>query len=242
MPKHTTEEVDVLYLLEKFRQLENRMDSVEKSQHFISETYDVTNSKINVLESDLLKAKNDTDTAIHLAKEAQTMISTNKINYASAVKQQNRNTLAGRRNSFNNYNDKRRGSSYSDTRPRASSSSNPGPRTGSSLANAGSLGQAARPTTRLGAPPRSRYLVIGRVLKDKKAEDIKNYINEMDSTIEIRSLEPISHVDARAQKFKLEVSVSDFFKVKDRNFWESGISCYPFRGEWNRDTTDTTED
>ena len=141
------------------------MDNVEKSQQFISDTYDVTNSKINVLESDLLKAKDDTDTAIYLAKEAQTMISTNKIDYASAVKQPNRNTLAGRRNSFNNYNDKRRGSSNSGTRPRAGSSSNPGPRTGSgsnpgprsssSLANAGILGQAARLTTRLGAPPHS---------------------------------------------------------------------------------------
>ena len=99
-----------------------------------------------------------------------------------------------------------------------------------------------KPTTKLGALPRSRFLVIGRVLKDKTVDDIKSYINEMDSNVEIRSLEPISHADAPFQKFKLEVSVSDFFKVKDRDFWESGISCYPFRGQWYRDPTNNADE
>ena len=67
------------------------------------------------------------------------------------------------------------------------------------------------------------------------------HINEMDSNIEIRSLDLISHPDARSQTFKLEVSITDFFKVKDRNFWESGIICHPFRGEWHRDPSEDAD-
>ena len=190
------------------------------------------NTKVNVIESDLHKAKNDTDTAIHLAKEAQTMASSTKPSYANVGKGPNKNVLAGRRNSFNNNNNNK------DNRR---DSSNNGHR-GSSLATAGSSTQGVKPTTRLGAPPRSRYLVIGRVLKDKTVDDIKSYINDIDSNVEIRGLEPISHADAPFQKFKLEVSVSDFFKVKDRDFWESGISCYPFRGQWYRDPTNNADE
>ena len=86
MPKNTPEEADIVCLLDKFRQFESRIVNFEKSQQFISDTYDVTNSKINVLESDLLKTKNDADTAIHLAKEAQTMINANKPTFSNAAR------------------------------------------------------------------------------------------------------------------------------------------------------------
>ena len=240
MPKHTPEEADVMCLLDKFRQLEIRIDNVEKSQQYISDSHDVTNTKVNVLETDLFKTKNDTDTAIHLAKEAHTLINGIKPNYANITKSNNKNMFSGRRNSYNNNNNNNYNNYNNGSNNMRRGSSNPSQR-GSSLGmpgTAGSYGQATKPTTRLGAPPRSRYLVITRVLKEKTEEDIKCYINEMDSNIEIRSLESISHEDAPFQKFKLEVSVSDFYKVKERDFWESaGISCYPFRGQWFRDTT-----
>ena len=132
-----------------------------------------------------------------------------------------RNSLSGRRNSSSDSNNN--GRNHSSHR-------------GSSGAGHGLASSAAKPSLRLGAPPPSRYLVIAKILKGKTTDDVSSYIKEVDSSIDIRSLIPISHEEAPFQKFKLEVSVSDFFKVNNRNFWHSGVYCYPFRGQWHRES------
>ena len=222
VPKNSPEEIDVVCLLEKIRLLENRVNSVETSQQFMSDAHDVNNSKVNLLESDLTKIKNDTETAVKLAKEAHVIISSNKSNYGNAVKMNNKSPLGGRRNSSGRYHSGHRGST------------------------SGHLGQvgasnAPRTSSRLGAPPPSRYLVIAKILRGKTTDDVTSYIKDMDSSIEIRSLTAISHEEAPFQKFKLEVSVSDFHKVSNRSFWEAGVYCYPFRGQWHRDPANNSE-
>ena len=228
VPKTCPEEVDVVCLLEKIRLLENRVSNVETSQQFISDAHDVHNTKVNMFESDLIKIKHDTDTALILAKEVHVNISTNKPNYLNAAKFNNKSSLGGRRNSSVDRNKHGR--------------NNSGQRGSSHAGHVSAISSIApRPSSRLGAPPPSRYLVIAKILQGKTADDVSSYIKDMDSSVDIRSLMPISHEGAPFQKFKLEVSISDFYKVNNRNFWEAGVYCYPFRGQWHRDTTENSE-
>ena len=228
IPKNSPEEVDVVCLLEKLRLLENRVYNVETSQQFISDTFDTHSAKVNDVDNNLRKIKNDTDTALQLAKETHIVISNNKSNYVNVAKHNNKNSLSGRRNSSVGNDSNNYGRSNSSQR-------------GSGHVNHGTASTGTKPTSRLGAPPPSRYLVIAKILQGKTVDDVSSYIKEMDSSIDIRSLMPISHEGAPFQKFKLELSGSDFYKVNNRNFWESGVYCYPFRGQWHRDPNNSSE-
>lgn len=246
MPKYTPEEADVLSLFDKLRQLENRVVDVEKSQQFMSDTNDANSTKVITMESDMIKIKNDTDTALHLAKENHATLAKNNNpnDIKHGHKQINNNFLSGRRDSFDSTNNNRRWSNASQRGGRPPTGFGHGSRfNGATPAVAAAAAAAAanagsgRP--RLGAPPPSRFLVIARVMKDRTTDDVNNYIKDIDSSIEIRSLFKISHDEAPFHKFKLEVSVADYNKVSNRTFWDSGIYCYPFRGRFYRDTYET---
>ena len=220
VPKNTPEEVDIVCLLEKIRLLENRVTSVETSQQYMSDVFEVNNTKVSEVESDIIKIKSDTDTALQLAKEANVILSTNKPSYIDVTKMGGKSSLSGRR-----------GSSGYNPRHGRSNSGQRGSKYGGQMNGT----STPKPRSRLGAPPPSRFLVIAKILQGKTADDVSSYIKDMDSSVEIRSLVPISHEGAPFQKFKLEVSPSDFYKVNNRHFWESGVYCYPFRGQWHRD-------
>ena len=80
----------------------------------------------------------------------------------------------------------------------------------------------------MGAPPPSRHFVIERVLGDITTEDLKAHISFKNSDIEIRSLECMSHSEARYKKFKLEISVEDCQAIYNPDFWQWGMRIRPF--------------
>ena len=72
-----------------------------------------------------------------------------------------------------------------------------------------------------GAPKPSRFLFIYRVSKTTITEDLSSYIRDQD--VEVRSLERVSHRDAKFQSYKLETSKDDFKKLFNSDIWPSGI-------------------
>ena len=73
-----------------------------------------------------------------------------------------------------------------------------------------------------GAPPPSRDLVIERVSKVTKETDLKDHIKS--KGVCVRSLSLMSHIDAKIQTFKLEISKDDLMKVYNPDFWPCGIN------------------
>ena len=70
-----------------------------------------------------------------------------------------------------------------------------------------------------GAPPPSRDLVIERVSKVTKETDHIKY-----KGVCVRSLSLMSHIDAKHQTFKLEISKDDLMKVYNPDFCSCGIN------------------
>ena len=86
-----------------------------------------------------------------------------------------------------------------------------------------------------GAPPPSRDLVIERVSKVTKETDLKDYVKY--KGVCVHSLFFMSHIDAKRQTFKLEISKDDLMKVYDPYFWSRGISIrryFPPKGRDKR--------
>ena len=73
-----------------------------------------------------------------------------------------------------------------------------------------------------GAPPPSRDLIIERVSKVTKETDLKDHIKS--KGVCIRSLSLMSHIDAKHQAFKLEISKDDLMKVYNPDIWPCGIN------------------
>ena len=86
-----------------------------------------------------------------------------------------------------------------------------------------------------GASPPSRYLVIERVSNVTTEIDLKDHINS--KGVCVRSLSLMSHIDAKHQTFKLEISKNYIRKVYNPNFWPSGINIrryFPPKGSDKR--------
>ena len=86
-----------------------------------------------------------------------------------------------------------------------------------------------------GAPPPSRHYVLERVLPDITAEDLKKYIKDKNSTLEVRSLECMSHEDATYKKYKVEISVEDCKIIYAPDFWPLNTRIRPFFRKRNVD-------
>ena len=86
-----------------------------------------------------------------------------------------------------------------------------------------------------GAPPPSRHFVLERILNEITEEDIKSYINNKNGSLEVRSLECMSHESSRYKKFKLEISVEDCQIVYAPDFWPFGTRIRPFFRRRNGD-------
>ena len=72
-----------------------------------------------------------------------------------------------------------------------------------------------------GAPVASRFLFIYRVKKTTSVDNINTYL--MDMEVDVRSLESVSHKDAKYKSFKLEVSKDDYTKLFSEDAWPNGI-------------------
>ena len=79
-----------------------------------------------------------------------------------------------------------------------------------------------------GAPPPSRHFVLERIMNNITKDDISTYIKNKNSELEVRSLECMSHDDARYKKYKLEISVEDCKIVYAPDFWPYGTRIRPF--------------
>ena len=86
-----------------------------------------------------------------------------------------------------------------------------------------------------GAPPPSRHYVLERVRAEITKEDLTVYINNKNSELEVRSLECMSHEDARYKKYKIEISVEDCKIVYAPDFWPQGTRIRPFFRKRNVD-------
>ena len=86
-----------------------------------------------------------------------------------------------------------------------------------------------------GAPPPSRYFVLERLMKDITKEELEGYINNKNRELEVRSLECMSHQDARYNKYKIEISVEDCKIVYAPDFWPFGTRIRPFFRKRNVD-------
>ena len=73
-----------------------------------------------------------------------------------------------------------------------------------------------------GAPPPSKDLVIERVSKVTKETDLKDHIKS--KVVCVCSLYLMSHIDAKHQTFKLEISKDDLMKGYNPDFWSCGIN------------------
>lgn len=78
----------------------------------------------------------------------------------------------------------------------------------------------------LGAPAPSRHIVIERVMRSTSLESLRKLIDK--NGIIVRSLEALSHVEAKYQKFKLEVPKSDLQKVYNGENWPVGVCVRPY--------------
>ena len=71
-------------------------------------------------------------------------------------------------------------------------------------------------------PPPNRDLVIERVSKVTKETDLKD--RNKSKGVCVRSLSLMSHIDAKHQTLKLEISKDDLMKVYNPDFWPCGIN------------------
>ena len=72
-----------------------------------------------------------------------------------------------------------------------------------------------------GAPVASRFLFIYRVRKTTSVDNINTYL--MDIDVDVRSLESVSHKDAKYKSFKLEVSKDDHKTLFSEDAWPNDI-------------------
>lgn len=77
-----------------------------------------------------------------------------------------------------------------------------------------------------GAPAPSRDIVIERVMRSTTIESLRKLI--VKNGITVRSLEVLSHVDAKYQKFKLEIPKHDLQKVYNGENWPVGVCVRPY--------------
>lgn len=79
-----------------------------------------------------------------------------------------------------------------------------------------------------GAPSPSRYVFVYRV-QDGNSDSIKNYC--VNQGVCVRQVTLRSNVQAKFKSFVLELSVGDYKKVLDGEFWPGGIHVRPYRGD-----------
>ena len=78
-----------------------------------------------------------------------------------------------------------------------------------------------------GAPGPSRYLFIYRVHTDTTVAEMSAFMEEQSVTP--RSLECVSHEEAKFKSFKLEVAKDDYEKLlEDDDFWPNGVRIQRF--------------
>ena len=77
-----------------------------------------------------------------------------------------------------------------------------------------------------GAPEPSRDIFVYRVQKDTADSEITDYVK--DQNISIRSIEKMSNTESKFDSFRLEVSVSDMYRLFEPNFWPEGICVRKF--------------
>ena len=78
------------------------LEEVEKSQQFISDSYDSNELKFDKIESDISNMKKDTDTAVKLAKDTKVMLARNNNKAATDIRRSdNENRISAGRNQRN---------------------------------------------------------------------------------------------------------------------------------------------
>ena len=77
-----------------------------------------------------------------------------------------------------------------------------------------------------GAPTPCRSLFIYRVLSDVTVTDLKDMIKGLG--LEIRSLEQVSHRDARFKSFRLDIPKSQLQKALKETQWPLGVHVQQF--------------
>ena len=123
--------------------------------------------------------KKDTATAVQLAKDTKVMLARNNNKAATDIRRSdNENRISAGRNQRN------AGQGPVIGIP---TNAGQGPVLGIPTSR-NSAGNSGSGKLRLGAPLPSRYVVIARVRNDVAVEDVTSYINDKDSSVEIRSL------------------------------------------------------
>ena len=81
-----------------------------------------------------------------------------------------------------------------------------------------------------GMPLPSRYVVIERVTKGTKREEINDYIKWKNSDVPIRAIKFMSKSDSYYERLLIEVSLEHISIVKKEEFWPEGVRVRDFRG------------
>ena len=242
LPKFNPEETDNASILERLIQVEEML-KYNKASHFslvtrtckleeklyqgdecIENIVKKTDDKVvqmfnNVKNIDMeVKTQN---TVIQKTIESQVK------SYVNAVKT---TPVTSNRNSSNVLQNNSNGSSSNNINGNSQNISNDGWKRVQNRRKAvcGTARPGAVGTKVMGAPPPSRHFVIERVLGGITSEDLKAHISFKNSEIEIRSLECMSHSEARYKKFKLEISVEDCQAIYNPDFWQWGMRIRPY--------------
>ena len=233
IPKYNPEEVDNITMLERILKLEETLKS-DRDAHLnlISRTCKIEEKVFNgaeSLENKINSVKNDLDKT----GSQVTQVFNDVQNIDKEVKSQN-TIIKDQLNSYAGAMKEKAMIKPSVTPPIALQVPDP---SGWQIVNNNkrkkpALVVTARPSgstsRKLGAPPPSRHFVIERVLNDTIEDDIVELIKSKNNTIDIRSVECMSHEDATYKTFKLEVSVEDCKAVYDPDLWDYGMRISPF--------------
>ena len=258
LPKFNPEELDLSSILDRITSIENKLEEHgskldENYAHLTKNKSEIENSKRNIT-----SVQNEVQTSINLANE--TRVNTekqgsdfielkNKIEsgtmptYATAFK----SGLSNARNVTPQPN--LNGMSSTARRPSTGAGTVGRPSTGAGTdrrpsINAGTNRRVGgyRPPARYGTtnatgtnynfgmPLPSRYVVIERVTKGTKREEINDYIKWKNSDVPIRAIKFMSKSDSYYERLLIEVSLEHISIVKKEDFWPEGVRVRDFRG------------
>ena len=83
-----------------------------------------------------------------------------------------------------------------------------------------------------GAPVPQKSLFISRVEKETTLDDLTSYINDLRLDVKVDKIELISHVNARCNSFRLDLSARDFEKLMNPDLWPDNTCVRRFH--WPR--------
>ena len=235
LPKHEPDELKLLSVLDKIRQLETKVGVIEEGVNLCRRDIDVQGERINVVEK--------TGPAASLASYSAAVASPGNVHRIVASPQKDvvtaEITTAPKEITATHPPDGFVAPAHHDKRARRraaqkSKRSDQGERSYPSTTSARPSRVVGVKTSSnfKGAPPPKRDFFISRVDKSTNIDDISNYITN-DIGFDLKEITLISHPESYFCSYKMSISSKDCDRIFDVNIWPEGVKVQRFYNRSN---------